>query len=117
MAPKRRHSGPHDAQAIWAYSYEIDPPQPEDKLRRVRAILDKEHLHATEGARMWEGRFVRENRVTHILVVTDSPDQTRDINLRIERQLKAIDAGFAITVPIAIDDPHPASPEKVPPAE
>jgi hypothetical protein len=114
MAPKRRPSAPHDAQAVWAYSYEIDPPQPEDKLRRVRAMLEKEHLHATEGARMWEGRFVRENRVTHILVVTDSPDQSREINLSIERQLKAIDAGFALTVPIEVHGMHTTEQAKVP---
>lgn len=105
MTPKKPASPTAPvAKTVWAYAYEFDPPQPEDRLRPVRALLEREHARAAGGDSTWKGRFVRENRVTHILVVTDSPDQGREINRRLEAGLKAIEAGFAITVPLAIDE-------------
>lgn len=105
MPHKKRVPPAHAApKTVWAYAYEFDPPQPEDRLRAVRALLEREHRRAAEGESTWEGRFVRENRVTHILVVTDSPDQGREVNRRLEAGLKAIAAGFAITVPLAVDE-------------
>ena len=101
MTPKRR-SVPVSGRTVWAYSYEIVPPQPEERLRHVRALLDGEHELATDDERTWEARFVRENRVTHILVVTDRPDQGREINLRVEAGLKSINAGFALTSPLVV---------------
>ena len=34
------------ATPIWAYTYQIDPPQPERLLRSVRALLDLERTDA-----------------------------------------------------------------------
>ena len=40
--------------------------------------------------RVWAGRMVREQRVTHIMVVSDSPDQTLEVNRRLESRLEEI---------------------------
>jgi len=92
------------AQTIWAYSYEFIPPQPEVRLRAVKALLDQEHLEATGGARKWEGRLLVAHEVTHILVVSDSPDQDRDVNRRLSAALRSLDAGYSMTVPLAVLD-------------
>ena len=102
---------PQAPKAIWAYSYQIVPPQAENRLRAIRSILEREHADARSGARIWAGRVVFEQQVTQILVVSDSPAQDRDVNHRLEDELKALKAGFSITVPMAVvDDPAPTEP-------
>ncbi len=96
----------------WAYAYQIVPPQPEDRLRAVKVLLDHEGTQAKARERTWEGRFVVERQVTHILVVSDSPDQDLEVNQRLETALRDAQVGFALTVPMAAaDEPEP------PPAE
>ncbi len=91
----------------WAYSYEIVPPQTRDRLQLIDTILAEERANAERAARSWNGRFIIEEQVTHILVVSDSPDQESEINRRIEAELTALQAGFSITAPMSIagDDP------------
>jgi hypothetical protein len=89
---------------IWAYAYQIDPPQPEDRLRRIKALLEHEHSDAKLRAETWRGRFVQEQQITHILVVSDTPDQGREVNRKLEAELKELEAGFSITVPMAVTD-------------
>ena len=101
---KRTKPAPEERKPVWAYVYRIDPPQPESALASVRMLLDREHAVPTDGAGSWEGRFVVEELVTHILVVSDSPDQTREANRELEAELTKISAAFAITAPLAIDD-------------
>jgi hypothetical protein len=87
---------------IWAYAYQLVPPQPEGRLHAVKALLDREHADVTPGTRTWEGRLVLERQVTHILVVTDSPDQDCAINRLLEAELKQMETTFALTVPLAV---------------
>jgi hypothetical protein len=108
MAHEQSPLGPKPA---WAYAYQIVPPQPEDRLRAVKVLLDHEGAQARVRERTWEGRFVVEQQVTHILVVSDSPDQDLEVNQRLEEELRGLEAGFALTVPMAVAE------EPVPPAE
>jgi len=89
---------------VWAYVYQIHPPQPESALVSVRMLLDREHAVSTDGAGSWEGRLVVEELVTHILVVSDNPDQAREVNRELEAELTKLTADFAVTLPLAIAD-------------
>jgi hypothetical protein len=86
------------------------PPQPEERLRRVLALLDREQAHARLGDRIWEGRFVLEQQVTHILVVSDNPQQDLEVNQRLEAELRDLEAAFCITTPMAVADEPGAPP-------
>lgn len=102
---------PPGSRTVWAYAYEIVPPQPEERLRRVLALLDREQAHARLGDRIWEGRFVLGQQVTHILVVSDNPQQDLEVNQRLEAELRDLEAGFCITTPMAVaDEPVPPPP-------
>jgi hypothetical protein len=90
--------------ASWAYTYRIVPPQPEDRLREVRALIAAEHSAAALGARRWEGQFVLEELATHILVVADSPDQELEANQRLEAALDRLGVRFLRTVPLPVDE-------------
>ena len=121
---------PRESKPSWAYAYQIVPPQPEDRLRAVEVLLDHERAQARLEGRTWEGRLVLEQQVTHILVVTDDPDQDMDVNRRLEAELRDAEAAFALTVPMAIADepvppsadptvvdPFPTAPGSLPPKE
>jgi hypothetical protein len=103
---------------IWAYGYRIDPPQAEARLSAIRALLDEAKSDARSGARIFEGRFLREQQVTHILVVSDSPDQNRAVNQKLEAALKELSAEFSITAPMAVaSEAHALPPATGRPAE
>jgi hypothetical protein len=87
---------------LWAYAYEVVPLQPSSEWSALRALLDEEHEAAAREGRRWTGKLVYKQLVTHLLVVSDHPDQDRDINRRVEECLKAIRPGFVVTVPKAL---------------
>ena len=95
---------------LWAYAYEIVPPQAEDQLNAIRTLLEKEHAEARHAARTWTGELVSEQRVTHLLVVSDSPDQNCEVNRQLESRLTQLRAGFSLTVPMALADDEAPSP-------
>jgi hypothetical protein len=99
---------------MWAYAYQIVPPHLEGRLDGVKALLAREHAEAERASRVWEGRFVEERQVTHILVVSDSPDQDGEANRRLEAALTAAQAGFVVTAPLAVDD-RPVPPPVIKP--
>ena len=99
MAKKTRGPPP---KGLWAYAYDITLPDSEERLRTIQDLLDLEHLEARNGARTWGGQVVLEPQVTRILVVSDSPAQDRDVNGRLEAELKKLKAIFAISVPLAV---------------
>lgn len=90
--------------AMWAYAYQIEPPQAEARLHTIKTLLDHEHEDAVRGARTWVGRVVMEQRITHILVVSDSPEQRREVNHMLEDELKELKVRFSITAPMAVGD-------------
>jgi hypothetical protein len=85
--------------ARWVYAYELDPPQPEPRLRRIRALLRRAQAAAKRVGRLWTGRIVLETNITHILVVTDNPGQVRHVDRAIESELKHLNMDFALTGP------------------
>ena len=89
---------------IWAYAYEIVPPQPEERLHAIRTLIDAEHDVAKQKARTWRGKVVLKEEVTHILVVSDSAKQNRDINRRLEAVLRELNVGFSLTAPMSVED-------------
>jgi len=108
---KRRRS----LEPTWTYAYEIVPPQAEERLGTIKTLLAHEHWDAQRGARTWVGRVVLEQRVTHILVVSDGPEQDREVNRRLEAALRELEVGFSITAPLAVvEDSTPASATELP---
>ena len=95
---------------LWTYAYQIEPPQIEERLLNVRTLLDDERDEARYGARTWVARVVTEKRVTHILVVSDSPDRGREINGRLEAELTRLGVGFSMTAPMEVGDGAAPSP-------
>jgi crotonobetainyl-CoA:carnitine CoA-transferase CaiB-like acyl-CoA transferase len=87
---------------VWAYAYQILPPQPAARLHSIKTLLDHAHTEARRDARTWTGRVVVEDQVTHILIVSDSPEQNHEVNRRLEAKLQELNAGFSITVPVAV---------------
>lgn len=106
-------NGPNAPKTLWAYAYEIVPPKTADHMKVIEAFLEEEHAQARATARMWRGQLVCEEQVTHILVVSDTPEQDSEVNLRLERRLMALRAGFSRTAPMQLsgdDDPAPKAP-------
>ena len=87
---------------LWAYAYEVLPRQPAADWAALHALLDEEHAAAAREGRRWTGKLVYRQLATHLLVVSDHPDQDRDINHRLEAWLKVVSPGFAVTAPKAL---------------
>lgn len=98
---------------LWAYAYEVLPPQPSAEWAELRALLDEEHAAAEREGRRWTGKLVYKQLVTHLLVVSDHPDQDRDINRRVEEWLKVVSPAYSMTVPKAlVAEPPPRKPPR-----
>jgi hypothetical protein len=97
---------------VWAYSYRLSNPQEPSRLHRIKALIAKERTAAAKRNATWEGRLVVDERVAHILILSDSPDVDREVNRQIEAELRALDAGFAVTVPMVVTDDPSAPPEQ-----
>jgi len=75
-------------------------------LGHIRELLDSENAQAFEQARAWAAQLILEQRSTQILVVSDSPARNRDVNHRLESELRRIEAQYRVTDPIAIRGPE-----------
>lgn len=96
---------------VWAYAYQILPPQSADRLRAIKILLDREHVDAQREARTWAGRIVLEDKVTLILIVSDSPEQNREINEALAAEVQRLQAALLITTPLAVADDTPLIPQ------
>jgi hypothetical protein len=89
--------------SLWAYAYEIVPPQPSRRLATIRTLLKEETAAAHGSARTWSGRLVLERRATHILIVSDDArGRDHPINRQLEAELERIEAAFFVTEPLAV---------------
>jgi len=89
--------------SLWAYAYQIVPPQPARRLGTIRALLKEETAAARGSSRTWSGRLVLERRATHILIVSDDAlGRDHQINRRLEAELERLDAAFSMTEPLAV---------------
>ena len=92
--------------SLWAYAYQIVPPQPSHRLGTIRTLLKEENAAAHGSARTWSGRLVLEPETTHILIVSEVLGRHHPINLRLEAELMRLDAAFSVTEPLEVAD-HP----------
>lgn len=91
--------------ALWAYAYRMEPPQTEATMALIRALVDEENGEARHGSRKWSARLVVEPQVTHVLIVSDSPDLLHEGNRKLEAELKASGVLFSVTVPLMVGGP------------
>jgi hypothetical protein len=103
-----KHGPPR--KALWAYAYDIVPAQAEDGLDTIQRLLDEEHDDALRGKRTWAGRIVFDPQMTHILIVSDDPQQGREVNRKLEAEMMTLKMGFALTVPLSVPDDRPPPP-------
>ena len=89
-------------QDLWAYAYQIVPPQPSHRLGAIRTLLREETAAARHGPHIWSGRLVLEQRATHILIVSDAPGRSHSINRQLEAEVERLDAAFSVTEPLAV---------------
>jgi hypothetical protein len=105
-------NGSRAPRTLWAYAYEIIPSQASDHMTAIQALLKEEQSRARSTARTWTGQLIWEERVTHILVVSDTPDQGREVNRRLQDRLDQMKTGFALTLPMPVSpvsgEQHPA---------
>ena len=102
------HDGPDGpARTLWAYGYQLLPPVARDRLGGMQAILDAGHDEAWARARVWEGRFVNGDHITHILVVSGTPSQDHDINRRLEAELSRLAAGYSVSASLEVSHDAP----------
>jgi hypothetical protein len=90
------------AQGRWAYAYQIEPPESHTRFSKIKSLLGSAHVAARRAARMWTGRIVVEMRVSHILIVSDSPSRQRAVNRALEAELKRLRLRFLVNEPVAL---------------
>jgi hypothetical protein len=101
----RKGIGPE--RTIWAYAYQIVPPQTKSRLRAVRALLDQEHSTAQNGSRAWAGRLIVGAKMTRILVVSDSLEHSAEVNQKLETELNLLQATFTVSEPVQLPGDAP----------
>ena len=69
-------------------------------------LLRRARLAAQRAGRLWTGQVVKDAHITHILVVTDAPDEARAVDRAIDAELKRLKMGFAITGPARVSLPR-----------
>jgi hypothetical protein len=87
---------------IWAYAYQVVPPQTRIRLRAVRALLDRQHSTAGNGDRAWAGRLIVGAKATCILVVSDSLEHSAAVNQKLEAELNLLQATFIVSEPVLV---------------
>ena len=100
------------------YAYQLDPPQPEPRFTKIKALLRRAKLAAGRNGELWTGRIVVETNITHILVVTDDPHQVHEVDRAIQAELKRLNMKFALTGPaVCVPEAQEACSPKIRPAD
>ena len=94
MVRKERQPPP---KTLWVYAYHIASSQTDERLRTISALLEEERRTG-----IWMGRVVFGLHIAHLLILSDGPEQNREINHRLEAELKALKMDFSIYVPMAV---------------
>jgi len=87
---------------LWVYAYQMDPPRAAERMRRIRALLEEENRAARAASRQWTARMVVEEQVTHLLIVSDTPELDGEVNRRLEARLKALELEYSLTIPLPL---------------
>lgn len=107
MMEKRSTPGgvtPSAGRTLWLYGYEMIQPQHAHALTAIRDLLDRVNEEARREARTWTARLVTEHQAPRVLIVSTSPAQDREINRRLEAELKAMRIEFLPTLPMPVRD-------------
>jgi hypothetical protein len=94
--------------SLWAYAYQIVPPQPASRLGAIRTILRDGTAAARSGVQAWAGRVVLGRRVTSILIVSHTRGRSHATNRRLEAELKRLGATFSVSEALEVTDHAPA---------
>jgi hypothetical protein len=98
---------PSQEEPLWAYAYRLLPPRATDRMSRILELVHQENAEALRDARTWTARLVAERHVTHVLVLSDTPDLDRGMNRRLQARLRELDVRFTVTLPMRVDEPCP----------
>jgi hypothetical protein len=101
---------------LWAYAYQIVPPQPASRLGAIRTILRDGIATASRGVQFWAGRLVLGRRVTSILVVSDARGRSHAASNRLEAELKRLGATFSVTAALEVTSHAPRIMKRLAPA-
>lgn len=96
---------PSAGRTLWLYGYEMIVPHHAQTMEAIRGLLDQENDEAKREDRTWTARLVTEPQATHVLIVSTSPEQDREINRKLEAELKALGVEFVLTLPMPVRDP------------
>jgi hypothetical protein len=91
------------ARTLWAYGYELVPSHPQDRIAEIRDLIERQNQDAAKEGRTWNARLVT-RRVTHVMIVSTSPDVDLDHNRRLEAELTGLGVQFLTTVPMRVSD-------------
>lgn len=100
---------PSEEEPVWAYAYQLLPPRATDRMGRIFELVERENADAMRNARKWKARLVAEPQVTHVLVLSDTPELDLVTNRRLEDTLRELDVRFTVTLPMRVDEPFPDS--------
>jgi hypothetical protein len=87
---------------VWAYAYQIVPPQSKRGLDAIRDMLNHEQAAARNAGRTWASRLVLERRATRILIVSDRSDRERGVDDTLAAELQRRQMLFTRTAPMEI---------------
>ncbi|CAN5601990.1 hypothetical protein BH23GEM10_BH23GEM10_06650 [soil metagenome] len=107
MMEKRRTAGertPSTGRTLWLYGYEMIQPHHTQGMTAIQDLLDRVNDEATREDRTWTARLVTEQQATHVLIVSTSPEQDREINRKLEAELKAMGVDCLLTLPMPVRD-------------
>jgi hypothetical protein len=90
--------------SIWAYGYKLSPPVARDLLSGIQTLLDDEHRDAQLTDRIWAGRFINGDEITHILIVSGTPDQDREVNKKLAEEFLRLHADYLVTPALVVLD-------------
>lgn len=106
MTQKKRGAAgakPAATRSLWAYGYEMVAPHPDDRVAKIRDLLERQNVEAAREGRTWTARLVA-RRVMHVLIVSKGPEMDVDINRKLEAELTELGFRYLMTVPMRLSD-------------
>jgi len=95
---------PSPGQALWVSAYEMVPPHAEHRMTAIRDLIDRENDDAQRAGRTWTARLVLEIQVTHVLIVSATPEMDLAVNHKLAAELRELGVEFVLTVPMSVGD-------------
>ncbi|HUP52659.1 MAG TPA: hypothetical protein VM198_09285 [Longimicrobiales bacterium] len=90
--------------SLWVYGYEMIPPHREQGMTVIRGLINRKNGEAKREDRTWTARLVTEQQVTHVMIVSDSPELDLEANRAVEAELRTLGVDFLATIPMLVGD-------------